>query len=89
MATKKAAANAAVAEEEMHEEKNWLEDRVTIRLPRAPKGEPNFKFASVNGYSVKIMRGVDVQVPRAIAAVLEDARRAEDYAAGYDEEVSY
>jgi len=86
MATKKTAAEAAVTESV--EEKHWLEDRVTIRLPRAPKGGRNFVIAGVNGYIMKIQRGVDVEVPKAIAAVLEDARRAREYADNVSEELS-
>ena len=91
MATKKVAATAAeteTVEEKAEQATDWMQDRVTIRLPRAAKGEANYEIAGVNGYMVKIMRGVDVEVPRAIAAVLEDSRKARDYADGYDQDVS-
>ena len=53
----------------------WYNDKTTIKLPKAPKGEENFVIASVNGYVVKIQRGVEVEVPKAIAEAIEQTER--------------
>lgn len=44
-----------------------------ITIPRGRKNEENFLIVSVNGHSYKIMKGVEVCVPRFVAEVLENA----------------
>ena len=44
---------------------------VKILLPRGRKNEENFVIVSVNGRNYKIMKGVEVEVPEAVAQVLE------------------
>ena len=44
-----------------------------ITIPRGRKNEENFLIVSVNGHSYKIMKGVEVSVPRFVAEVLENA----------------
>lgn len=65
----------------------WYNDKVKIRLPRLPKGEDNFMIASVNGYVVKIKRGEEVEIPRAIAEVIENAEKAREAAEAYQDSV--
>ena len=59
------------------------EQMVKILLPRGRKNEENFVIVSVNGRSWKIMRGVEVEVPRGAAEVLENARMMESTARSY------
>ena len=57
----------------------WSE-MVTINIPRATDGEPNYKIASVNGRVFKIQRGVNVEVPAPIAEVLQHSFEAQNAA---------
>ena len=54
-----------------------------ILLPRGRKQEENFVIVSVNGRSFKIMKGVEVEVPDYVAAVLDNARMMADTARSY------
>ena len=47
---------------------------VSVTLPRGRKEEENFVLISVNGRSFKIMKWVEVSVPRYVAEVLENSR---------------
>lgn len=60
-------------------------DMVTIKLPKAPKGEENFVMASVNGRTFKIKRGVAVDVPAPIAEVIQNSEEMRDEADEYIE----
>ena len=62
------------------------EKMVTVTLPRGRKQEENFVIVSVNGRSWKIMRGVEVQVPRCVAEVLENAEMMAEEARRYVDE---
>ena len=56
-------------------------EKVTVKLPRANRGEDNFVLVSVNGAApTKIKRGVSVEVSPEIAEVLEHSFAAQDYA---------
>jgi len=57
----------------------------TIMLPRAAVGEENFIIASLNGRSFKIKRGVQVEVPKPIAEMIQ---KSFDYQERADELVS-
>lgn len=59
---------------------------VTIKLPKAPKGEENFVMASVNGRTFKIKRGVAVDVPAPIAEVIQNSEEMRDEADAYIEQ---
>ena len=62
------------------------EKMVKILLPRGRKNEENFVIVSVNGRSWKIMRGVEVRVPRCVAEVLENAEMMAEEARRYVDE---
>lgn len=62
------------------------EQMVKILLPRGRKNEENFVIVSVNGRSWKIMRGVEVKVPRCVAEVLENAQMMAEEARRYVDE---
>ena len=62
------------------------EKMVTVTLPRGRKQEENFVIVSVNGRSWKIMRGVEVKVPRCVAEVLENAQMMAEEARRYVDE---
>lgn len=47
--------------------------KITIRLPKAGKNDPNFETVQINGYLYQIMRGVDVPVPSAVREILIEA----------------
>ncbi len=53
---------------------------VTINVPRATNGAPNYIIASVNGRVFKIQRGVNVEVPAPIAEVLQHSFEAQNAA---------
>ena len=62
------------------------EKMVTVTPPRGRKQEENFVIVSVNGRSWKIMRGVEVKVPRCVAEVLENAQMMAEEARRYVDE---
>lgn len=62
------------------------EKMVTVTLPRGRKQEENFVIVSVNGRSWKIMRGVEVKVPRCVAEVLGNAQMMAEEARRYVDE---
>lgn len=50
--------------------------KVIVHLPRAPQGESQQEWVAVNGKSMIIQRGVDVEVPEEFANALRDSDRA-------------
>ena len=54
------------------------EKRVLVHLPRAPQGEAQQVWMSINGRAITIQRGVDVEIPECFAALLKDNERAEE-----------
>ena len=67
----------------MAKNQDMAEKMVSVTIPRGRKQEENFVIVSVNGRSWKIMKGVQVQVPDYVAAVLENARMMADTARRY------
>ena len=61
-------------------------ETVSVTIPRGRKQEENFVIVSVNGRSWKIMRGVEVKVPRCVAEVLENAQMMAEEARRYVDE---
>lgn len=68
---------------------SWKEDKVRIKLPKEVKGQANYVIASCNGVVYKIQRGVEVEVPKAIAEILEHAEAAREEADAYAETVEH
>lgn len=59
-------------------------DTITITLPRPTSPEEqNFRLVGVNGKFYKVMKGIPVDVPVAVAEVLFNAQNAEDEAYDY------
>lgn len=50
-------------------------DYVTVTLPRATGKEEDFVFVGLNGKGYTIRRGLSVQVPRPVYAILAEAQR--------------
>jgi len=59
------------------------EAMTTVVIPRGRKNQENFVIVSVNGNSWKIMRGVEVEVPRYVSEVLENAEMMAETARSY------
>ena len=51
---------------------------VKIRLPKAYEREEQELFVGVNGVGYRIRKGVEVEVPAAVAEVLKNAEDAKD-----------
>ena len=51
--------------------KIYYSERVTVKLPRPRGGEDKRLFVGVNGIGYLIERGKEVEVPRAVAEVIE------------------
>lgn len=64
------------------------EKMVKIKLARAPKGEDNFMLVSLNGKGYRIQRGVEVEVPEAIAEIIQKSLDARDRADDYIEKIA-
>ena len=62
-----------------------MKELTTVYLPRATGKEENFVLVGLNGKVWKIMKGVPVQVPRPVAAILAESERAEKRADDWDE----
>ena len=63
-------------------------EMVPVTIPRGRKNEENFLIVSVNGRSYKIMKGVEVSVPRFVAEVLENAAMMARQARAYLDRVA-
>ena len=63
--------------------KKNTEEMTTVVIPRGRKNQENFVIVSVNGNSWKIMRGVEVTVPRYVAEVLENGEMMAETARSY------
>lgn len=63
------------------------QDMRTIKLPRAPKGEPNYVFVSVNGVSKQVPRGKSVVLPFPLYDVLIKSMEAQDALDDYRDEI--
>lgn len=60
------------------------ERRVTVRLPRlSGQNAVQEEFFSVNGKNYVIKRGETVEIPEAVAEVIRNSEKAEDYAMNY------
>ena len=60
------------------------EKRVTVRLPRlAGQNAIQEEFFSVNGKNYIIERGKEVDIPEAVAEVIRNGEKAEEYAMKY------
>lgn len=59
-------------------------DKVTVNLPRPIRpDEQNFRLVGLNGKFFKVMKGVTVEVPRAVAEILTNAEEADNAALDY------
>ena len=56
----------------------YYNERVTVKLPRPRAGEEKHKYVGVNGIGYLIERGKEVEVPRAVAEVLERSEAIAD-----------
>ena len=64
--------------------------RVSVRLPRNSGQNANQdEFFSVNFKNYIIKRGERVEIPEALAEVIENNEKAEDFAMQYIEETSF
>ena len=64
------------------------EKRVTVRLPRLPgQNAIQEEFFSVNGKNYIIKRGEEVEIPEAVAEVIRNSERADEYAMRYVEKL--
>ena len=62
---------------------------VKIMLPKAPRGEDQYLFGSVNGKTFRIKRGVEVEVSPAVAEVIHNAERAREEAEARQERMAH
>ena len=66
-----------------------IKGTVKIILPKAPKGEDQYLFGSVNGKTFRIKRGVEVEVSPEVAEVIRNAERAREEAEAYEERTAH
>lgn len=60
-----------------------MKEKVTIKLPRLASDEAQDVYVGINGIPYKIPRGQKVEVPRAVAEILENSERMDDVNAAY------
>lgn len=53
----------------------WYNERVTVKLFRDNERYKDDVFVGINGVGYRIQRGVEVQVPRFVAKVLEQSQQ--------------
>lgn len=70
------------------EQYGW-DDMREIRLPRAPKGEPNYVFVGVNGVNKQVPRGQTVTMPYPLYERLMLMQEAQDKQYEYRDEIPY
>ena len=63
--------------------KNEQKMKATVKLPRISGTTKQQEFVSVNFKNYIIQRGIRVEVPDAVAEVIENAERAEEFAIQY------
>lgn len=64
--------------------------RVEVRLPRnAGQNANQDEFFSVNFKNYIIQRGERVEIPEALAEVIRNAEKAEEYAMKYADEIAF
>lgn len=73
-------------EEKAVELYGWNDIR-EIRLPRAPKGEPNYVFVGVNGVNKQVPRGQLVKLPYPLYERLQIMLDAQEKQLDYREEI--
>lgn len=54
--------------------------KVSIQIPRSNEGEGNYLIASVNSRVFKLQRGITIDVPAPLAAVLQNSFEAQEEA---------
>lgn len=69
----------------MAKEIDLMQEKVSVLLPKI-SGEDANQFVAVNGQSFLIPRGKRVEVPKAIALVLEESERMREQSDEYSEE---
>ncbi len=69
----------------MAKELDPMQEKVSVLLPKVA-GEDANQFVAVNGQSFLIPRGKRVEVPKAIALVLEESERMREQSDEYSEE---
>lgn len=69
----------------MAKEIDLMQEKVSVLLPKVSGEDPN-QFVAVNGQSFLIPRGKRVEVPKAIALVLEESERMREQSDEYSEE---
>lgn len=47
--------------------------KMPVRLVARPKDQVNFETVQINGYTIQIQRGVQVEVPQLVYELLENA----------------
>ncbi len=71
-------------------EKKDTNGHMTLTLPRpTTQEEQNFRLVGVNGKFYKVMKGVSVDVPEAVAEVLFNAQEAEQQAFDYIQSIAH
>ena len=60
------------------------ERKITVRIPRLPgQNAIQEEFYSINGKNYILKRGETVEISEALAEVIENAEKAEEYALNY------
>lgn len=82
------AKNTVSLPEKIQKRENELHEMVKIKLRKDRNSKLSDLFVSVNGKAYLIKRGVEVEVPRYVAKVIEDAEEQEERAIDYCEELA-
>ena len=69
----------------MDESAKLMREKAIFKAPRKSISDETV-FACVNGKPIRLKRGVDVEIPKSFALVLERAQKQEEYALGYTAE---
>ena len=72
--------------ERLEESKKLLSERVKIKLFKDGEKYKDDLLVSINGKAIKIQRGVEVEIPKAYATVIEQSQIQSIRAAEYEEQ---
>lgn len=65
---------------------DFMKEKVTIRLPKDRNNKEDM-FVAVNGKTFLIQRGISVEVPLAVAKIIERREKMLDLAMAYEDEI--
>lgn len=71
----------------LEESKKLMTEKAIFNAPRNTISDEEV-FVCINGHPMRLKRGVDVEIPKAFAKVLDQSRKQKEYALEYSAKTS-